>query len=215
MCQIKAFRARFSWSLSAIKMRMEIVIYKRKASSVQYKLNKDSSPTPIRVGMFFKNLYHRAENNSGTLDWIDFKLTVFCLAVWTLGTKKKIDQFLKNKQTNKTLWRDQIRMTTTAISANTNIIQRLEPISWGWMGLWEQWLLLQGLQVSFRSDQETCAEKTGTNFKETISKANLGQVYSVSKSTRHRNRMTCEGLQSLHQLTALPNCHHEQTEEFS
>lgn len=77
MRHIKAFRARFSWSLSVIKVRREIVIYKRKASSVQNKLNKDSSPTLIRLGMFFKNLYHRAESNSGTLDWIDFKVTDF------------------------------------------------------------------------------------------------------------------------------------------
>lgn len=63
---------------------MDILIYKRKATSTQNKLNKDSSPTVITVGTFFKNPYHRAESNGGTLDWIDFKLTDFfsCLSSW-------------------------------------------------------------------------------------------------------------------------------------
>lgn len=74
---------------------MDILIYKRKANSVQNKMNKDSSPTLIRVGMFFKNPYHHAESNRGTL--FDFKLNDFFLAVWALGTKN-IDSFLKKKK---------------------------------------------------------------------------------------------------------------------
>lgn len=67
---------------------MDILIHKRKATSVQNELNKDSSPTLI-VGAFFKNPYQCAESNGGTLDWIDLKLTdFFFLAVWALETKK-------------------------------------------------------------------------------------------------------------------------------
>lgn len=42
-------RTSFSWSLSAIKARIEILIYKRTAPGVQNKMNKDSIPTLMKL----------------------------------------------------------------------------------------------------------------------------------------------------------------------
>lgn len=67
-------------------------------------------------------------------------------ALGALGTN-----VLVNSKNNNPQLSEQIRMKSTVIIANANLIQTLGPISYGWFGL--QWIL-QGGQVS-RS--ETCA----------------------------------------------------------
>lgn len=86
--------ARFSWGLIAIKVRMDICIFRIKATGVQNKMNNESSPTLFGVGMFFKSSYHRWEQqHGGTLDWIDFKLLDFFFFSCLSFCNKKIDRF--------------------------------------------------------------------------------------------------------------------------